>query len=112
LPDTIQDIYTQIFHGMTASKETLMHLKCELMHAIWELLLDPEFMHAYEHGIVVKCADGILWHLFPPFFTYSADYPEKVLLATIQYPAISPCPHCLVKKNDIGALGMTVDMQR
>jgi hypothetical protein len=63
---------------MTASNlETLKHLKRELMHAIWELLLDPEFMHAYEHGIVIECADGILRRLFPRFFTYSADYPEK-----------------------------------
>jgi hypothetical protein len=29
------------------------------MHAIWELLLDDEFMHAYEHGIVITFADGI-----------------------------------------------------
>ena len=36
-----------------------MHLKHELIHAIWELLLDDEFMEAYKHGIVVKCADGI-----------------------------------------------------
>ena len=36
-----------------------MHLKHELIYAIWELLLDVEFMEAYEHDIVVKCADGI-----------------------------------------------------
>ena len=48
------------------------------MHAIWHLLLDDkEFMHAYEHGFVLECADGILCRLFPRFFTYSADYPEK-----------------------------------
>ena len=47
------------------------------MHKIWELLLDPEFLHAYEHGIVLKCADGVVQRIFPRFFTYSADYPEK-----------------------------------
>jgi hypothetical protein len=47
------------------------------MHKIWELLLDPEFLHAYEHGIVLKCADGVVRRIFPRFFTYSADYPEK-----------------------------------
>ncbi len=41
------------------------------------LLLDPEFMHAYVHGIVIECADGILHRVYPHFFTYSADYPEK-----------------------------------
>ena len=39
----------------------MTHLKRELMHAVWELLLDDEFMEAYEHGIVVKCADGVIW---------------------------------------------------
>lgn len=77
LPDTIQDVYAAVFDGMNASANTLTHLKRELIHAIWELLLDEEFMHAYEHGIVVECADGILRRLFPRFFTYSADYPEK-----------------------------------
>lgn len=47
------------------------------MHAIWRLLLDVEFMAAYVHGIVLECADKILRRLFPRFFTYSADYPEK-----------------------------------
>ena len=54
-----------------------MHLKRELFHAVWELLLDPDFLHAYEHGIVLKCANGIIRRIFPRFFTYSADYPEK-----------------------------------
>ena len=63
--------------GDAASATTITHLKRELMHAIWELLLDPEFMHAYEHGIVLQCADGITRRIFPRFFTYSADYPEK-----------------------------------
>lgn len=47
------------------------------MHAVWKILLDEEFLHAYEHGIVLKCADGIFRRLYPRIFTYSADYPEK-----------------------------------
>jgi hypothetical protein len=65
------------FDGLAASAATITHLKRELMHAAWLLLLDPEFMHAYEHGIVMECADGIIRRIFPRFFTYSADYPEK-----------------------------------
>jgi hypothetical protein len=34
-------------------------------------------MQAYENGIVIKFMDGVLWHVFPRFFPYSADYPEK-----------------------------------
>ena len=31
------------------------------------MLLDPEFLHAYKHGIVLKCADGISRRIFPLF---------------------------------------------
>jgi hypothetical protein len=27
--------------------------------------------------MVIKCVDGIVRRIFPRFFTYSADYPEK-----------------------------------
>ena len=47
------------------------------MHAIWLLILDEEFMHAYENGIIIKCGDGIVRRIFPQFFTYSADYLER-----------------------------------
>lgn len=47
------------------------------MHGVWRLILDPEFREAYLKGILVHCADGILWRLFPRLFIYSADYPEK-----------------------------------
>jgi hypothetical protein len=47
------------------------------MQAIWLLLLDDDFMHAYEFGIIVECLDGVSRRVFPQFFTYSADYPEK-----------------------------------
>ncbi|KZP03324.1 hypothetical protein FIBSPDRAFT_1055351 [Athelia psychrophila] len=83
------------------------------MHAIWVLLLsDKEFMHAYKHGIVVECADGILRRLFPRLLTYSADYPEKVLLASIKYLGRCPCPRCLVEKKQIPEMGTIRDMKR
>ena len=63
--------------GQPASASTITHLKCELFQQVWDLLLDPEFLHAYKHGIVLKCADGVTRQIFPCFFTYSADYPEK-----------------------------------
>ena len=47
------------------------------MQAIWLQLLDEDFMEAYCHGIVMEFADGIKRRVFPCFFTYSADYPEK-----------------------------------
>ena len=47
------------------------------MHGVWKFLLDADFIHAYKFGMVVKCADGIEHWVYPRFFTYSADYPEK-----------------------------------
>ncbi|THH16591.1 hypothetical protein EUX98_g9280 [Antrodiella citrinella] len=108
LPDSFQDFYMKTFKR-AASSAVLTHCKRELMHAIWDLLLDNEFMEAYEHGIVLRFADGIQRRVFPRFFTYSADYPEKVLLATIRYLASCPCPRCLVPKGQIYGLGTVQD---
>ena len=47
------------------------------MQEVWCLLLDDEFVAAYQHGIVIKCADGVFRCVYPRIFTYSADYPEK-----------------------------------
>jgi hypothetical protein len=63
--------------GKAATAATLTHLRRELAHAVWMLLLDDEFMHAYIHGFVFQLVDGILRVFFPRFLTYSADYPEK-----------------------------------
>jgi hypothetical protein len=47
------------------------------MHAVLHELLDADFLHAWQHGIVIKCADGITRRVFPRILTYSADYPER-----------------------------------
>ena len=71
------------FDGAAASAITITHLKLELVQKVWELLLDDEFMEAYKHGIVITCADGVTRQIYPRFFTYSADYPEKCV--TMQF---------------------------
>ena len=48
-----------------------------MTHAVWKVLLDEEFIDAYQNGIVVKCYDGKYRRVFPRIFTYLADYPEK-----------------------------------
>ena len=47
------------------------------MQGIWCILLDDDFLDAYENRIIILFPDGIEQCLFPRFFTYSADYPEK-----------------------------------
>lgn len=53
------------------------HCRRELFHEQWRAILDEHFLHAYEHGIVIICCDGITRRFYPRIFTYSADYPEK-----------------------------------
>jgi hypothetical protein len=55
----------------------LKHCRRELMHEVWSLMLDDEFLEAYKHGIVLRCADSVLRRVYPRIFTYSADYKEK-----------------------------------
>ncbi|CUA68632.1 Patatin-like phospholipase domain-containing protein 7 [Rhizoctonia solani] len=87
----------------------LAHLKRELFHACWRILLDDEFLEAYRHGIPLRCADGVERRLYPRIFTYSADYPEKTLIATIKDFGNFPCPHCLIPKAKISQLGLKSD---
>jgi hypothetical protein len=63
--------------GDGPSTDVLTHCRRELMHAVWAILLDNDFLYAYEHGIVILCPDGIFRRFYPRIFTYSADYPEK-----------------------------------
>ena len=69
-------MYRQTF-GKAATVDTLTFLRREVMHAVWKLLLDDDFIDAYRNGIIIKFHDGTERLVFPRFFTYSADYPEK-----------------------------------
>ncbi|KAF7335684.1 GLOBIN domain-containing protein [Mycena venus] len=111
LPDSLKDFYREKF-GSSPSLDMWAHLKRELMHAIWDLLISEEFIHAYINGIVIKCYDGVERLVFPRFFTYGADYPEKVLLATIKYFGGCPCPRCFIEKDKIPEMGTKADMRR
>jgi len=41
------------------------------------LILNAVFMAAYQYGILIQFADGIIRRVFPRLFAYIADYPEK-----------------------------------
>ncbi|KAF8833191.1 hypothetical protein BDN67DRAFT_917478, partial [Paxillus ammoniavirescens] len=110
LPDDFQDEYILHF-GEAATADVMTFCKRELFQGVWKLLLDEKFMHAYEHGMVICCADGITCRVFPRFFIYSVDYPEKVLLASIKFLGACLCPRCVVKKAEVSKMGMKADMQ-
>lgn len=63
--------------GRRVSQALMTYCRREVFHAQWAILLDDEFIVAYEHGIVIMCPDGIERRFYPRIFTYSADYPEK-----------------------------------
>ncbi|KAI9059487.1 hypothetical protein FKP32DRAFT_1657872 [Trametes sanguinea] len=109
LPSDIEDLINKHVH-VDGIDKILTHCRRELMQGVWRVMLSDEFVHAYRHGIVVKCYDGVTRRLYPRFFTYSADYPEKVLLATIRDMGSCPCPRCLVRKDAISAVGTARDM--
>jgi hypothetical protein len=78
LPDSFQDFAAAFCSKWGTQKKDLMtHCRRELMHGVWKFLLDADFVHAYKYRMVVKCVDGIERRVYPRFFTYSADYPEK-----------------------------------
>ena len=78
LPDSFQDFAASFCSKWSTQKKDLKtHCRRELMHGVWKFLLDTDFIHAYKYGMVVECADGIKRRVYPLFFMYSADYPEK-----------------------------------
>jgi Plavaka transposase len=50
-----------------------------MFQAQWDVLLDEELKYAMQHGMVIMCHDGIKRRFYPRIFTYSADYPEKLV---------------------------------
>ena len=48
-----------------------------MYHAQWSIILDDEFLEAYEHGVVVEFCDSKQYHFYLRIFTYSTDYKEK-----------------------------------
>ncbi|KAG2110311.1 uncharacterized protein F5147DRAFT_772562 [Suillus discolor] len=107
LPDSITDFLR--LKGRAVSPTLLTHCRRELFHQAWNLIIDDDFITAYMHGIIVDCADGIRQRIYPRIFTYSADYPEKVLIVTIRDMGGCPCPRCTIPKEKIAGLGTRAD---
>jgi|ERR1700722_1739675 len=100
-----------------------------MYHAQWAIILDDEFLEAYQRGIVILCCDGIRRRFYPRIFVYSADYREKqvpfdylntfgcnlkitcrILLACIRSLGHCPCPRCLIPLDAVVNMGKLRDM--
>jgi len=77
LPDGFKDFASKHMNGKKPSSKFMAHCRRELLHAQWDILLDDEFLEAYQHGIAFECCDGIMRRFYPRMLTYSADYKEK-----------------------------------
>ncbi|KAF8074943.1 hypothetical protein FPV67DRAFT_1408331 [Lyophyllum atratum] len=111
LPASFKDFFTKRSGGKKLSKDLLKHLHREVFHAQWQILLDDDFIYAWRHGILISCSDGVTRRIYPRIFTYSADYPEKVLIAGIRNRGNCPCPRCLISMALIPKLGTKSDMK-
>ncbi|TEB32984.1 hypothetical protein FA13DRAFT_1627246 [Coprinellus micaceus] len=109
LPDSFNDWYIQVSGKNTVGDDILRHVKRELFHGQWKTLLDDEFIHAYEHGLVVDCPDGGRRRFYPRIMTYSADYPERVKVVGIRNIGDYPCARCLVPLSAIPQMGSPDD---
>jgi len=76
LPDDFADAYAKEF-GVPPPPDVYTHCRRELFHEVIKLILQGRFAEAYRHGILIRFPDGVTRRVFPRFYCYSADYPEK-----------------------------------
>jgi hypothetical protein len=85
LPDAFKDFASENMKGTRPSDHLITHCRREMLHAQWEILLDDEFVDAYEHGIIIQCCDEITCRFYPRIVTYSADYKEKYVRLPVKW---------------------------
>ncbi|KAF8067028.1 hypothetical protein FPV67DRAFT_1562486 [Lyophyllum atratum] len=111
LPSSFKDFATAYAGRKGPTKDLMAYCHREVFHAQWKILLDEDFVNAWEHGILISCSDGVTRRIYPRIFTYSADYPEKILIACIRNRGHCPCPRCLIKMAEIPKMGLSPDMK-
>lgn len=77
LPPSFNDFASKFTGGKGPTSQFYTHCGREIFHEQMKTLIDDEFVYAWEHGVVIKCGDGVIRRFYPRIFTYSADYPEK-----------------------------------
>ncbi|KAG2008934.1 hypothetical protein CC2G_014312 [Coprinopsis cinerea AmutBmut pab1-1] len=107
LPEEINDLISRRTRG-PVPPGLITFLNREVFHQQWSLILDDELVDAIENGIVITCCDGIRRRFYFRIFTYSADYPEKILIASIRR-GHCPCPRCLTPLKNFHDMGTVED---
>ncbi|KAI0738551.1 hypothetical protein C8Q80DRAFT_1124699 [Daedaleopsis nitida] len=96
LGDAFKAFYTSVF-GRTPTDEARRFCKRELFQQIWKLILDGDFIEAYEHGFLITCGD---------------DYPEKMLALALRAGGKRLCPRCYITADKVLAAGTKMDDRR
>ncbi|KAH7924724.1 hypothetical protein BV22DRAFT_1012700 [Leucogyrophana mollusca] len=110
LPDEFKDFVTEHAGNKALTDMLRTHCHHELFHAQWRVLLNGKFLEAYQHGIVITCCDRIQRRFYLRIFMYSADYPEKILIATVCNLGGCLCPRCIIPMTRVPDLGKERDM--
>ncbi|KAJ3496344.1 hypothetical protein NMY22_g19825 [Coprinellus aureogranulatus] len=97
LPDNFQDYLTERNQGQPPAKA---------------LKSIARSFSSISNGLVANCPDGKKRRFYPRLFTYSADYPERIIISGILSNGARPCYRCLIKSSDLGALGSPNDTDR
>ncbi|KAL0062348.1 hypothetical protein AAF712_010759 [Marasmius tenuissimus] len=100
IPDTVRDVYREAYN-VPPSDEVIKHLKREVMQAVWNLIMDKEFVEVYDKSVVIKCSDKVKRRFLPEFFSYSVDYPEKIAVVCVKYLGTCLCVRCLIEKSQV-----------
>lgn len=76
MPDDFYGWFEETF-AANASEELMRFMRKELYQAVFELLANPDYVHAHFHGFEHTFWDSVVRLVFLRFMTHSADYPEK-----------------------------------
>ncbi|KAJ8072159.1 hypothetical protein PM082_015717 [Marasmius tenuissimus] len=61
--------------------------------------------------MVIKCADKVKRRFLPEFFSYSADYPEKIAVVCVKYLGNCLCVCCIIEKSQVQHMGTKLNMR-
>ncbi|TFK21409.1 hypothetical protein FA15DRAFT_707242 [Coprinopsis marcescibilis] len=111
LADDFKDYLRRRGGGKLPPAELITHCSREMFQAQWALLLDDDLVRAMTDGIILVCHDNIERRFYPRIFTYSADYPEKVMIALIKQGGKYPCIQCLTPKTELHNMGTPKDIE-
>jgi hypothetical protein len=59
LPDAFNAFAAENIGHKGPNSAFLAHCRREMYHTQWAIILDDEFLEAYEHGMAIKCCHGI-----------------------------------------------------